>query len=99
MAEPKCSQLPCPLQRTGAIRIINMRPMLARMRSRPVSRYLLRNCKAAIGAECDSARAEFQSGTSRLQSRRSVAEFVFQFGRILNLCERPSEEPIHLPYR
>src|SRR5205807_7273733 len=48
MADPKCSQLPCPLHKIGAIRMINTKPTLARNRSKPVSRYLLRNWRAAI---------------------------------------------------
>src|SRR4051794_32918846 len=61
MAEPNRSQLPWPFHRTGAIKMMMMSPMLARNSSKPVSRYLLRNCKAAIGAHCDGLRSEFQS--------------------------------------
>ena len=50
MALPKCSQLPCPLHNTGAIKTMKIKPMLARIKSKPVSRYFPRNCNAAIGA-------------------------------------------------
>src|SRR5437762_1999075 len=59
MAEPKCSQLPWPLHKIGAIKMMKTSPRLARNKSNPVSRYLLRNCRAAIHANVCEARIDF----------------------------------------
>src|SRR6266705_4438173 len=78
MALPKCSQLPWPLHRAGAIKMIKIRPMLARIKSNPVSRYLPRNCKAAISATLREQRGNFNSNcvVAAVYDRRFISFHV-----------------------
>src|SRR5207253_8003393 len=76
MAEPKRSQLPSPFHKTGAIKIMKIKPMLARIKSRPVSRYLLRNCNAAIRATVVEPRKDFNAKVDRPLRRAMLIKYA-----------------------
>src|SRR6266571_6475736 len=79
MTEPIRSQLPG-FDNTGPRRMMKISPTLTRISSRPVSRYLPRNCNAAIRATLRDRRANFNANCFVIPTEveESLAVYLLQ---------------------